>query len=66
LSAEYATEVTRNERTKDEWIIRPGRRNEWFDGIVGAAVAASMLGARLPENQPAAKRRPMKLTYLQR
>lgn len=31
----------------DEWKLKPNRDNHWFDGLVGAAVAASMLGVEL-------------------
>lgn len=30
------------------WELLPGRDNEWFDNIVGCAVAASMLGCDVP------------------
>ena len=36
-------------RTLHEWKERPTRPdNHWFDGLVGCAVAASMLGAKTP------------------
>jgi hypothetical protein len=36
-------------RVVDEWRLRPdGFDNHWFDGAVGCAVAASMLGVGLP------------------
>ena len=53
----------------DEWKMRPERGdNHWFDGIVGCAVAASMLGAVLTgmEIKPVVKRSRMKLSELQR
>jgi hypothetical protein len=41
-------------RTVDEWKLRPeASDNHWWDGLVGCAVAASMLGINLSENQPA-------------
>lgn len=50
LTAEYMIPVTAKGRTVDEWKIRPDRRdNHWLDCLVGAAVAASVDGARLDE-----------------
>jgi len=49
LTAESPTMVTANGRTVGEWSMRPGRAdNHLFDGMVGCAVAASMLGSVLP------------------
>jgi hypothetical protein len=49
LTAESPTAVTANGRTVGEWSMRAGRSdNHWLDCMVGAAVAASMLGASLP------------------
>jgi hypothetical protein len=50
LSSEYAIDSSSEStgRRVLEWKLRPNRYNEWFDGLVGSAVAASFLGAALP------------------
>lgn len=61
LVAEAPTRVTANGRTVDEWLPKPGGPdNHYLDTIVGNAVAASMLGATLPESaaKPPAPSRP--------
>jgi hypothetical protein len=53
----------------DEWKIRPSAfDNHWLDGVVGAAVAASIQGAVLPgtEGKPTVVRTKLKLSELQR
>lgn len=48
LTAEYRVWTHGRGRTVDEWKSRPGQPdNHWLDGLVGAAVAASMQGASL-------------------
>ncbi len=48
LVAEYRVRTEGRGRTVDEWKPRPGQPdNHWLDGIVGCAVAASVLGVRL-------------------
>lgn len=50
LVAEYHVQVEGRGRTVDEWKLRPERPdNHWWDCLVGAAVAASMQGASLPD-----------------
>lgn len=56
LGAEYAKEITSSIRTVHEWSLRPGRDNHWLDGLVGCAVLASVLGARVPGEQRVAPR----------
>ncbi len=53
LTSEYALDSSSEStgRRVYEWKLRPNRDNEWFDGLVGAAVAASYLGAALPGQQ---------------
>jgi Terminase large subunit gpA, endonuclease domain len=54
LSAEYRVKTVGRGRTVDEWKHGPERAdNHWLDGLVGCAVAGSMLGARLGETTPA-------------
>jgi len=58
-------------RKVDEWKLRPeASDNHWLDGIVGCAVAASMLGARLPStgesDKPIKQRRNIDLSKSQR
>lgn len=49
LVAEYRVATTAKGRTVEEWHERPSKDdNHWLDGVVGCAVAASMLGAVLP------------------
>ncbi len=57
LTAEYRVRTEGRGRTVDEWKPRPGQPdNHWLDGLVGCAVAASMLGARLlNEESPGSK-----------
>lgn len=63
LIAEHFTSETRvrtegRGRKVDEWRTRPDRPdNHWFDGLVGAAVAASIEGVAMPEWAPAAPQR---------
>jgi len=47
--AEYRVKTEGRGRKVDEWKMRPeASDNHWLDGIVGASVAASMLGASIP------------------
>lgn len=47
-TAETSVAVTARNRTVDEWKQTPGKDNHWFDGIVGSAVGAAMLGMKPP------------------
>jgi len=50
LTAEYRIRVEANGRIVDEWKQRPTKEdNHWFDCLAGCAVAASIVGVRLPE-----------------
>lgn len=52
LTAEYRIRTEGRGRVVDEWRLRPeGFDNHWFDGVVGCAVAASMLGIGLPSTE---------------
>jgi hypothetical protein len=52
-TAEYSVRTQGQGRSVDEWRSRPGRLdNHWFDCLVGAAVAASMLGCELLRRKP--------------
>jgi hypothetical protein len=69
LTAEYRVKTEGRGRTVDEWKIRPSAfDNHWLDGVVGAAVAASIQGAVLPgtEGKPTVVRTKLKLSELQR
>ena len=46
IASEYPTRTENKStgRTVDEWQLIPGRDNHWLDGVVGAAVAASVAG----------------------
>ena len=49
LSAEYAIQTEGRGRVVYNWSPRPGNPdNHWFDCVVGASSAASMLGVHLP------------------
>lgn len=61
LQAEFPVEVTARNVTVEEWKWKPGRPdNDFFDCLVGCAVAASVLGAEpvssWARNQPATSR----------
>jgi hypothetical protein len=58
LSAEYRTQVEGKGRRVDEWDKRPGNPdNHLLDNVVGAAVAAGVLGCKLPDATPAKRRK---------
>ncbi len=67
LTSEYRVKTEGRGRTVDEWKLRvEGLDNHWLDGLVGAAVAASMQGAVLFGTDTRAVARPrMKLSALQ-
>jgi hypothetical protein len=49
LTAEYRVKTAGRGRVVDEWKLKPeGQDNHWLDGLVGCAVAGSVLGAALP------------------
>ena len=53
LTAEHKVKTTGRGRDVDEWKIRAeGTDNHFFDCVVGAAVAASMVGCSPPDNAP--------------
>jgi hypothetical protein len=59
LLAEYRVRTEGRGRLVDEWRLRPeGFDNHWFDGVVGCAVAASLLGVVLPGTDSAGPQRP--------
>lgn len=48
LTAEYRIKTSGRGRVVDEWKLRVGSPdNHWLDGLVGCAVAASIVGAKL-------------------
>lgn len=61
--AEVATRITANGRTVDEWQVRPGAENHWFDCIIGCAVGASMAGAALAAATIPRKPRPAPVSF---
>nr|BDD44605.1 hypothetical protein 12 [Flavobacteriaceae bacterium] len=69
LTAEYRVKTEGRGRVVDEWKVRPeAADNHWLDGIVGCAVAASVLGAALPGfagNQAKKPKERIKLSALQ-
>jgi hypothetical protein len=69
LTAEYRVKTEGRGRVVDEWKLRPeASDNHWLDCLVGAAVAASIRGVRLPETdaRPVERRDRVKLSDLQR
>lgn len=68
ILAEHPVEVKANGRTVEEWVQNPSLDNHFFDCLVGAAVAASIEGARLPTSaaagRPRAKRKKTRLSDL--
>jgi hypothetical protein len=63
FTSEYRVRTEGRGRTVDEWKIRPERAdNHWWDGIVGCAVAASMLGVTMVGMDAAKKSTKPKLT----
>lgn len=44
LTSETGNEVEGRGRKVTEWDLKPGRENHYFDGIVGSACAASVIG----------------------
>jgi hypothetical protein len=69
LTAEYRVKTEGRGRVVDEWKLRPeAQDNHWLDGLVGCAVAASILGAGLPSTggQPPRARPRLRLSELQR
>ncbi len=51
-------------RSVDEWRVRPGHAdNHWLDSLVGAAVAASMVGAVLEGSGGEVKRKRKYVTF---
>jgi hypothetical protein len=69
VTSETRTTVTARGKTVDEWRLRsPGLDNHYLDCIVGAAVAASMLGSAIPSisGEQEAPARKMRLSEMQR
>jgi phage terminase large subunit GpA-like protein len=56
-TSEYPKPAKSGKREIDEWKLRLGRDNHWWDCLVGCAVAASKLGVRLPEAHAAKRKR---------
>lgn len=54
-TSEYRVRTAGRGRIVDEWKLRAGRDNHWLDCLVGASVAASVLGVSLAETAPSAK-----------
>jgi len=48
FTSEYSVRTAGRGREVDEWKLRPGHENHWWDCVVGAAVAASIQGVALP------------------
>lgn len=68
MTAEYRVKTEGRGRVVDEWKLRPeALDNHWLDGVVGCAVAASVLGAILPgtDERAAPKGKRMKLSDFQ-
>ena len=69
LVAEYPVRTEARGRIVDEWKLKPSRPdNHWFDCLVGAAAAASILGVMLPgtHEKPPERKRRIKLSEIQK
>ena len=70
LTAEYRVRTEGRGRKVEEWKMRPeARDNHWWDGLVGCAVAASMVGCVLAGTDAHAREKPkvkVKLSDLRR
>ena len=65
--AEIRKCMTSDNRKCDEWLEKPNKPdNDFFDCLVGAAVAAAIQGCALAEHKAAAPRKKIKLSELQR
>lgn len=68
FASEYRTQTSGPHGDFEEWELKPGKtENHWLDGIVGAAVAASIRGVapvELGQPKQAPRRRKRKVTYL--
>lgn len=62
--SEYPISTTAKERTVDEWKLRPGHDNHWWDNMVGAAVGASMLGCGLIAGGAIVKKKRMSIAAM--
>lgn len=56
LSSERPTLKRARDKVANEWALLPGRDNEWWDCLVGAAAAASYLGITAVGAQPVQSR----------
>ena len=64
LSAEYRVKTEGRGRTVDEWKLRPERSdNHWLDGLVGSAVAASILGVSLDSVERHVAKSPGRISF---
>lgn len=51
MLSEYPVRVEGRGRVVDEWKLKPGADNHWFDCVVGCCVAASMEGSATAEQR---------------
>jgi hypothetical protein len=51
LTAEYPVRVEGRGRTVEEWKLKPGIDNHWWDCIVGCCVAANIEGIKMRGEQ---------------
>ena len=51
MLSEYPVKVEGRGRTVDEWKLKPGADNHWFDCFVGCCVAASIEGVTTLEQR---------------
>lgn len=64
LTSEYWTPTYGNERMLYEWALRPKlTENHWFDGIVGASVAANEMGCSRPDFTTTQTYAPKRLSF---
>ena len=59
MTAEYRVKTEGRGRRVEEWKMRPeAKDNHWWDGAVGCAVAASMVGCVLAGTDAHAREKP--------
>lgn len=62
LTAEKAKRVSTEQRTIDEWDLRPGRDNDLLDVVVGMHVAASIRGVSFDARAKTSQEKPRRVS----
>jgi phage terminase large subunit GpA-like protein len=64
-SSEYAIDHESQGRKLRDWKLKPGRDNDFWDGLVGCCVGASYLGAEVPGHTAKPKARRVSFAEMQ-